>query len=246
MSLGKTAGKRLLDGGSTILMKHPAAGGYLNAGGSAVGAYVYRGEVVEGGGNASGSPFHLTRAALQDQEGCNDSWTDEEGEEPIELYNYVLRRKCIGRLPIKRGRRTSTRTSSASSSTGLAAAAAAVVPVAVPSSPNSVYHQKHPSEVTISDDEENTSEYSHDPSSQRSTLESNPELPAVIKRHHRIKQQAMHKSTTSAKDTDDDEDDDDDDDDDEDEVEIDSSDSSSSDEDNERVGVRDEENGNKY
>lgn len=87
-SLGKTAGKRMLDGGSTILMKHPAAGGYLNAGGSAVGAYVYRGEVVE-----SGSPFHLTRAALQDQEGCNDSWTDEEGEEPIELYNYVLRRK---------------------------------------------------------------------------------------------------------------------------------------------------------
>lgn len=259
-SLGKTAS----------LMKHPAAGSYLNAGGSAVGAFVYRGEVVEG------SPFHhrTSSSSLQDQEGCNDSWTDEEGEDPIELYNYVLRRKCIGRLPIKRGRRTSSsaRISSSSSSTTAAQSihhlhhspSSPVAPNAAPgvatnpSSPISIYqkqqHQKHPSEVTISD-EENTSEYSHDPSSQRSTLESNPELPVVMRRSrgHQQQQQVMQKSTTSAKDTDDDDDDDDDDDIDDDEIEIDSandSSDSSSDEDNEQqqhvVGVRDEENGNKY
>lgn len=121
----------------------------------------------------------------------------------------------------------------------------------------SIVHVKHASNVTISD-EENTSEYSHAPSSQRSTLESNPELPSAIK-HHRIKQQQpMHKSTTSAKDTDDD-DDDDDVDDDEDEIGVDSTNNdscdSSSDEDNERVGQgkkcrraanKDVENGNSY
>lgn len=244
-SLGKTAS----------LMKHPAAGSYLNAGGSAVGAYVYRGEVVEG------SPFHhRTCSSLQDQEGCNDSWTDEEGEDPIELYNYVLRRKCIGRLPIKRGRRTSTSTRTSSSSSSATAqsnhhhnhipsslAAPNAAAAAIPSSP--IYaHQKHPSEVTISD-EENTSEYSHDPSSQRSTLESNPELPVVMRRkqQQQQQQQVMHKSTTSAKDTDDDDDDDDGDLDDEIDSANDSSDSSS-DEDNEHQvrGARDEENGNKY
>lgn len=238
-SLGKT----------TSLMKHPAAGSYLNAGGSAVGAYVYRGEVVEG------SPFHhRTCSSLQDQEGCNDSWTDEEGEDPIELYNYVLRRKCIGRLPIKRGRRTSTRISSSSSSATAQSnhqhhhspsSPAAPAAATNPSSP--IYaHQKHLSEVTISD-EENTSEYSHDPSSQRSTLESNPELPVVIRRQQH---QVMQKSTTSAKDTDDDDDDDDDDDGDlDDEIDSanDSSDSSSDEDNEQQVGrTRDEENGNKY
>lgn len=39
----------------------------------------------------------------------------------------------------------------------------------------------HRRSVLISD-EENTSEYSHSPSSQHSTLESNPELPQTIKR----------------------------------------------------------------
>lgn len=77
-SFGK-GGKRT-DG--AILMKHPTAGSNLNAGGSAVGAYVYSGNGVR--------DDHLVR---QSDEHCNDSWTDEEGEEPIELYNYALRRK---------------------------------------------------------------------------------------------------------------------------------------------------------
>ncbi|XP_065090659.1 mitogen-activated protein kinase kinase kinase 13-A isoform X2 [Ochlerotatus camptorhynchus] len=259
-SFGK-GGKRS-DG--AILMKHPTAGSNLNPGGSAVGAYVYSGNGV--------GEDHMPR---QSEEQCNDSWTDEEGEDPIELYNYALRRKSIARLPIKRGRRKlspnsalavnsasaqcyhhptspsssaspvagALGTSSTSPCSPVAGGAAAAAP--------SIIHIKHASNVTISD-EDNTSEYSHAPSSQRSTLESNPELPSVIKRHqdrHQRIKQAMQKSTTSAKDTDDDDDD-------EDEIEIDStndSSESSSDEDNATVGQgkcrranKDEENGNSY
>lgn len=264
-SFGK--GSQRTDGSGAILMKHPTAGSNLNAGGSAVGAYVYSGNGVVD------DPL-----ARQNEEKCNDSWTDEEGEDPIELYNYALRRKSIARLPIKRGRRSKVfpnaaalassplaasaqcyqHPTSPSSSASPSPAAALAGDFAAPASiVGSIVHVKHASNVTISD-EENTSEYSHAPSSQRSTLESNPELPSAIK-HHRIKQQQpMHKSTTSAKDTDDD-DDDDDVDDDEDEIGVDSTNNdscdSSSDEDNERVGQgkkcrraanKDVENGNSY
>ncbi|XP_062543104.1 mitogen-activated protein kinase kinase kinase 13 isoform X2 [Armigeres subalbatus] len=256
-SFGK--GSKRLDNGGAILMKHPTAGGNLNAGGSAVGAYVYSGNgVVED---------HLAR---QNEEQCNDSWTDEEGEDPIELYNYALRRKSIARLPIKRGRRNKLSPSSAlapnsvsaqgyhhppspSSSASPSSVAVAGDAAAVASIVGSIVHIKHASNVTISD-EDNTSEYSHAPSSQRSTLESNPEMPSAIIKHHRIKlqQQTMQKSTTSAKDTDDDDDDDDDVDDD-DSINNDSG-ESSSDEDNETAGQgkkfrradKDVENGNSY
>lgn len=80
-SFGK--GSNRVDGGGAILMKHPTAGSNLNAGGSAVGAYMYS-------GNGVVDDHHLAR---QNDEQCNDSWTDEEGEDPIELYNYALRRK---------------------------------------------------------------------------------------------------------------------------------------------------------
>ncbi|XP_058466561.1 mitogen-activated protein kinase kinase kinase 9 isoform X2 [Malaya genurostris] len=250
-SMGK--GSKRLD--SAILMKHPTAGNNLNAGGSAIGAYLY-----SGNGPNDESPHHLARQAIQDEELCNDSWTDEEGEDPVEQYNYALRRKSIGRLPIKRGRRCklpsglgfsgTTSPVGTTNSVDSSPSPTACLPVAA------IMHMKHVSNVTVSD-EENTSEYSHAPSSQRSTLESNPELVADIKRHRTVgkQQQIMQKSTTSAKDTDDDDDHDDDDDDGD--IEIDNNDSSdsSSDEDNNAFGSaelkrtvenKDKENGNSY
>lgn len=235
------AGKR--QDGSTLLMKHPGAGANLNTGGSGVGAYVYSGNGVE----MVDSSHHLPRQVTQqDEELCNDSYTDEEGEDPRELYNYSLRRKSVGRLPIKRGRRCKPPVSGSSQSyhpvSPLAVAstsAAGTVGSPLPA----ISHLKQASNVTVSD-EENTSEYSHPLSSQRSTLESNPELPGGIMHHQERMKQMMHKSTTSAKDTDDDDDDD----------EIDSandSSDSSSDEDNQQVeqqeiSTKDLENGNSY
>ncbi|XP_058837677.1 mitogen-activated protein kinase kinase kinase 9 isoform X2 [Topomyia yanbarensis] len=262
-SIGK--GTKRLD--SAILMKHPTAGNNLNAGGSAVGAYLY-----SGNGTPDESPHHLARQAIQAEELCNDSWTDEEGEDPIELYNYALRRRSIGRLPIKRGRRCKVPSGSGSvpgtvgatqcyhptSPVGTAANNVDTLPGESGYPSVAINHMKHASNLTVSD-EENTSEYSHAPSSQRSTLESNPELTTVIKRHNRgcvgKQQPVMQKSTTSAKDTDDDDDDDGDDDCD---IEIDSnndSSDSSSDEDNNAFGLanptrtvenKDKENGNSY
>ncbi|XP_055528207.1 mitogen-activated protein kinase kinase kinase dlk-1 isoform X2 [Wyeomyia smithii] len=252
---------------NAILLKHPNAGSNLHAGGSAVGVYMF-----SGNGTPEKLPHLSARQVIQDEEKCSDSWTDEEGEDPIEANNYALRRKSIGRLPIKRGRRckilssvgsvpgaavTSQCYHPTSPSIGLTIGGGANIsldgmsPLAGASLPPvAISHTNQASSLTISD-EENTSEYSHSPSSQRSTLESNPELPAVIKRqNHRTstigKQQIMQKSTTSAKDTDDDDDDD---------GELDSSDSSSSsDEDNNAVGLatensganKDVENGNTY
>ncbi|XP_058055341.1 mitogen-activated protein kinase kinase kinase 10 [Anopheles bellator] len=211
--------------GSTILMKHPAAGGNLNAGGGGVGAYLYSGPLAAPGSAAKGSDEtgRVERRLSEHQdERCTDSWTDEEGEEPVEeLFNYALRRKSLGRLPIKRSRRCKHASTTTSGS----------AVVSQPSQPAAasngcgggadhhhslpIVHRKIPSNVTISD-EENTSEYSHAPSSQRSTLESNPELAsAVVMKSRRsdrnaLKQQIlMQKSTTSAKDTDDDDGDDD-------------------------------------
>ncbi|XP_052869519.1 uncharacterized protein LOC128275151 [Anopheles cruzii] len=204
--------------GSTILMKHPAAGGNLKvSGGGGVGAYLYSGPLATPGGAAKGSDeTGRVERRLQTEhqdERCTDSWTDEEGEEPVEeLFNYALRRKSLGRLPIKRSRRCKHASTTTCGS---------AVSVSQPSQPASasngdhhhslpIVHRKIPSNVTISD-EENTSEYSRAPSSQRSTLESNPELAsAVVMKGRRsdrnaLKQQKpMQKSTTSAKDTDDD------------------------------------------
>ncbi|XP_053685290.1 uncharacterized protein LOC128734916 [Sabethes cyaneus] len=250
-SIGK-AGKRV---DSAILLKHPSAGSNLHVGGSAVGVYMF-----SGNGTSEDLPHLSPRQAIQTEEKCNDSWTDEEGEDPIELYSYALRRKSVARLPIKRGRRCKV-TPNAGSVSGMSQPIGATAggdttnsstdlmsPLAGASLPPAsiISHKNQASSLTISD-EENTSEYSHAPSSQRSTLESNPELPAVIKRQNHLgKQRVMQKSTTSAKDTDDDDDDDGD-------IGLDSSDSSSSsDEDNNGAGLvnelsganKDVENGN--
>uniref|UniRef100_A0A2M4A599 Mitogen-activated protein kinase kinase kinase dlk-1 n=1 Tax=Anopheles triannulatus TaxID=58253 RepID=A0A2M4A599_9DIPT len=231
--------------GSTILMKHPAAGGNLNVGGSAVGAFLYSSS--SSGVGAGVAATVTTKATTEDaaalerrlseqqghghhhhhhhhhhghleDERCTDSWTDEEGEEPVEeLFNYALRRKSLGRLPIKRTRRCKHASTATCASAGSLAGGCTSNSAAGGDLP--IVHRKLPSNATISD-EENTSEYSRAPSSQRSTLESNPELPSAIglaakkghqqQRAERLKKQtAMQKSTTSAKDTDDDDDEDD-------------------------------------
>ncbi|XP_005180653.1 mitogen-activated protein kinase kinase kinase 13 isoform X2 [Musca domestica] len=93
------------------------------------------------------------------EEFCNDSWSDEEGEDTD--YNYSLRRRSIGRLPIGRGRpRRSYKT---------------------PITPKMPI-QSHKRNTIIISDEENTSEYSHSPSSQHSTLESNPDMPEALQK----------------------------------------------------------------
>ncbi|XP_063698450.1 mitogen-activated protein kinase kinase kinase 13-B isoform X2 [Culicoides brevitarsis] len=79
-------------------------------------------------------------------EQCNDSWTDEEGEDTYD--SYVLRRKSVARLPIRRRYKHSS----------------------------SLIAVLKSSRQILMSDEENTSEYSHPPSSQHSTLESNPEV----------------------------------------------------------------------
>ncbi|XP_039962811.1 mitogen-activated protein kinase kinase kinase 13-B isoform X1 [Bactrocera tryoni] len=81
----------------------------------------------------------------------DDSWSDEEGEDTD--YNYGLRRRSIGRLPIGRGMRARRG-------------------YKIPIIPKIPIHKRN---VTVVSDEENTSEYSHSPSSQHSTLESNPD-----------------------------------------------------------------------
>ncbi|XP_061388305.1 mitogen-activated protein kinase kinase kinase 13 [Musca vetustissima] len=116
---------------------------------------------------------------------CNDSWSDEEGEDTD--YNYSLRRRSIGRLPIGRGRpRRSYKT-----------------PV-TPKMPI----QSHKRNTIIISDEENTSEYSHSPSSQHSTLESNPDMPEALQKM--AVAAAAKKNTTKQHDTESGEDDDED------------------------------------
>ncbi|XP_053675347.1 mitogen-activated protein kinase kinase kinase 13 [Anopheles nili] len=233
-----------------VLLKHPAAGSNLKpvgGGGGGIGAYMYSGPLASGldssapvGSDREEHVHHghqkhhhqLHHAASRQQE--EESWTDEEGEEPVQKQYYALRRKSIGRLPIKRGRRGKF--------SGDGVGAPAMIPSGTTSDNGdqlAIVHRKLPSNVTISD-EENTSEYSHAPSSQRSTLESNPDLPSVVmkqaaagrrKQPQQQPKQQMHKSTTSAKDTDDDDDDGEgEDDEDNDDRVRDSSDSSSDDE----------------
>ncbi|KAL9903369.1 mitogen-activated protein kinase kinase kinase 13 wallenda isoform 2-T2 [Glossina fuscipes fuscipes] len=89
---------------------------------------------------------------------CEDSWSDEEGEDTD--YNYSLKRRSIGRLPIGRGMR----------------ARRCYKP------PNAQKIAIHKRNSAIISDEENTSEYSHSPSSQHSTLESNPDVPEALQK----------------------------------------------------------------
>ncbi|KAL7734417.1 hypothetical protein ACLKA6_010746 [Drosophila palustris] len=97
-----------------------------------------------------------------------DSWSDEEGEDTD--YNYALRRRSIGRLPIGRGMRPRRS-------------------YKAPLSQKIAIHKRN---VVIVSDEENTSEYSHSPSSQHSTLESNTDMPGALKQ---TQQQQKPKNT---------------------------------------------------
>ncbi|XP_034656483.1 mitogen-activated protein kinase kinase kinase 13-B isoform X1 [Drosophila subobscura] len=90
---------------------------------------------------------------------AQDSWSDEEGETTD--CKYALRRRSIGRLPIARGMRP-RRSYKAPMSQKVA-----------------IHHKRNV--VIVSDEEENTSEYSHSPSSQHSTLESNTDIASAMK-----------------------------------------------------------------
>ncbi|KAH8410728.1 hypothetical protein KR222_001815 [Zaprionus bogoriensis] len=100
-----------------------------------------------------------------------DSWSDEEGEDTD--YNYALRRRSIGRLPIGRGMRPRRS-------------------YKAPLSQKIAIHKRN---VVIVSDEENTSEYSHSPSSQHSTLESNTDMPEALKQTKQQQQQNVHSSS---------------------------------------------------
>ncbi|XP_011700957.1 PREDICTED: mitogen-activated protein kinase kinase kinase 12 isoform X2 [Wasmannia auropunctata] len=92
----------------------------------------------------------------REDDACEESWSDEEGEDPSYTYNYSLRRRSIARRPIGPGcrlRRSKLTT------------------------PGRIQR-------ILASDEENTSEYSHPPSSQTSTLESNPDVQRVLRNIH--------------------------------------------------------------
>lgn len=93
----------------------------------------------------------------REDDACEESWSDEEGEDPSYTYNYSLRRRSIARRPIGPGCRL--RRSKLTSTPGRIQGA-------------------------LASDEENTSEYSHPPSSQTSTLESNPDVQRVLRNIH--------------------------------------------------------------
>ncbi|XP_052845058.1 mitogen-activated protein kinase kinase kinase 13-A isoform X2 [Drosophila gunungcola] len=88
-----------------------------------------------------------------------DSWSDEEGETTD--YKHALRRRSFGRLPIGRGMRPRRS-------------------YKAPLSQKIAIHKRNV--VIVSDEEENTSEYSHSPSSQHSTLESNTDIASAMKK----------------------------------------------------------------
>ncbi|KAL0122801.1 hypothetical protein PUN28_007473 [Cardiocondyla obscurior] len=92
----------------------------------------------------------------REDDACEESWSDEEGEDPSYTYNYSLRRRSIARRPIGPGCRL--RRSKLTASGRIQGA--------------------------LASDEENTSEYSHPPSSQTSTLESNPDVQRVLRNIH--------------------------------------------------------------
>ncbi|XP_068149815.1 mitogen-activated protein kinase kinase kinase 13 isoform X1 [Drosophila tropicalis] len=106
-----------------------------------------------------------------------DSWSDEEGEATD--YKYALRRRSIGRLPIGRGMRP-RRSYKAPSLM----------------SQKIAIHKRNV--VIVSDEEENTSEYSHSPaSSQHSTLESNTDMPSVMKQQQHQQKNTVSTSTST-------------------------------------------------
>ncbi|KAH8367738.1 hypothetical protein KR084_002179 [Drosophila pseudotakahashii] len=123
------------------------------------------------GDNPNGSSISNANGESHEQ----DSWSDEEGETTD--YKYALRRRSIGRLPIARGMRPRRS-------------------YKAPLSQKIAIHKRNV--VIVSDEEENTSEYSHSPSSQHSTLESNTDI-ADMK-----KTQATSTSTNSYSEPDDD------------------------------------------
>ncbi|KAH8373517.1 hypothetical protein KR009_011960 [Drosophila setifemur] len=104
--------------------------------------------------DSNGSMMGNANGETQEQ----DSWSDEEGETTD--YKYALRRRSIGRLPIGRGMRPRRS-------------------YKAPLSQKIAIHKRNV--VIVSDEEENTSEYSHSPSSQHSTLESNPDIASAMK-----------------------------------------------------------------
>ncbi|GLH09787.1 Mitogen-activated protein kinase kinase kinase [Gryllus bimaculatus] len=107
---------------------------------------------------------------------CEESWSEEEGE-TADKHSYSLRRRSIARRPIGPGCRSRRFKQ---------------LPTPV-----------HNAECNISD-EENTSEYSHPPSSQCSTLESNPDLLCSMesmnsqghKRQHSALKEGLGEGTT--------------------------------------------------
>ncbi|XP_018393146.1 PREDICTED: mitogen-activated protein kinase kinase kinase 13 isoform X4 [Cyphomyrmex costatus] len=91
-----------------------------------------------------------------EDDACEESWSDEEGEDPSYTYNYSLRRRSIARRPIGPGCRLRR--------------SKLITPGRI--------------QGALASDEENTSEYSHPPSSQTSTLESNPDVQRVLRNIH--------------------------------------------------------------
>ncbi|PSN48755.1 hypothetical protein C0J52_08925 [Blattella germanica] len=85
---------------------------------------------------------------------CEESWSEEEGEYPVETY--MLHRGSFARRPVAPRCRSRRLKKSAA-----------------------IKNDANGSEGNLSD-EENTPDYSHPPSSQSSTLESNPDLPQMV------------------------------------------------------------------
>lgn len=113
----------------------------------------------------------------REDDGCEESWSDEEGEDPSYTYNYSLRRRSIARKPIGPGCRLRR---------------------SKPTIPGRI-------QGALASDEENTSEYSHPPSSQTSTLESNPDVQRVlrnIQHSHKRKEIDDASDTSSQSETD--------------------------------------------
>ncbi|XP_043286954.1 mitogen-activated protein kinase kinase kinase 12 isoform X2 [Venturia canescens] len=98
-----------------------------------------------------------------DDEPCEESWSDEEREDPVFTKKYSLRRRSIARRSIAPGSRLRRFKQISIRMDG-----------------------------ALVSDEENTSEYSHPPSSQSSTLESNPEVQRTLRNiHHSHKRNGM-------------------------------------------------------
>ncbi|XP_066592561.1 mitogen-activated protein kinase kinase kinase 13 isoform X2 [Prorops nasuta] len=113
--------------------------------------------VVISGTNMLPSSETLNILCNRDDEACEESWSDEEGEDPNYTYSYSLKRRSVARKPIGPGCRTRRFKQ-------------AIVRI----------------DGVLASDEENTSEYSHPPSSQSSTLESNPDVHKFFRNIHHL------------------------------------------------------------